>query len=140
MRAATRLPSCGHGLTLRLAHSTKGAAAWNSFTVFLPTEIEVLGAQTYGDELIAWNTSVQYPIYAKSGVFRIKRFNGARAWWWEGTPAAATSANFAHVYNDGNSSAGHAAGGVAPLSALRSNALRPPAPLRGGSNRKRTCV
>ena len=104
-------------LTLRLAHSTKGAAAWNNFTVFLTTEIEVFGAQTYGDELIAWNTSVQYPIYAKSGVFRIKRFNGARAWWWEGTPAAAYSAHFAYVYYDGGAyygNAGYATGGVAP--------------------------
>jgi hypothetical protein len=104
-------------LTQRLAHSTKGATAWNSFTVFLPTEIEVLGAQTYGDELASWNTNVQYPIYAKSGVFRIKRFNGARAWWWEGTPAAANATAFAYGYNSGDASgtgASSTSGGVAP--------------------------
>ncbi|MDR1230175.1 MAG: DUF6273 domain-containing protein [Spirochaetaceae bacterium] len=103
--------------TLKLAHSIKGNYTWTKYTVFLPTEIEVLGYQTYGDEADQYNSNVQFPIYAKSGVYRIKRYNGARAYWWLGTPSAASSTTFVIVHNYGNvyySNASYTGGGVAP--------------------------
>jgi hypothetical protein len=103
--------------TMRLVHSIKGNYSYNSFTVFLPTEIEVFGYKTYGDESNQYNTNVQYPIYMRSGDYRIKRFNGARAGWWEGDPTAATSTYFANVYYNGYANYGNASGasgGVAP--------------------------
>jgi hypothetical protein len=103
--------------TMRLAHSVKGSYSWASFTVFLATEIEIFGYQTYGDEAEQYNTNVQFPIYMKSGAYRIKRFNGARAWWWEATPTAADAASFAFVHSHGTANytnASLASGGVAP--------------------------
>jgi hypothetical protein len=46
--------------------------------VFSPTELEVFGYQTYGDEAAQFNANMQFPVYAKSGVYCIKRYNGSR--------------------------------------------------------------
>jgi hypothetical protein len=103
--------------TIRKTHSIKGGNAWNSFTVWLPTEIEVFGYQTYGDETAQYNTNVQFPIFQKSAVYRIKRFNGSRNWWWEQMPSASTSTNFCVVATlgyAGNGIASSMDGGVAP--------------------------
>jgi hypothetical protein len=87
--------------TIKLAHTKKGAYQWDKYTLWLPTEPEVFGNQTWGDELTYYNTNVQYPIYAKSGEFRIKRYNGVRQWWWEHTPTASGSTNFCVVSDQG---------------------------------------
>lgn len=103
--------------TVRRATSVKGATAWNSFTVFLPTTVEVFGVDTYGDDQIAWNTNVQFPIFRNSSFYRIKRYNGSRHWWWLGTPYASYSSSFCFVdYNGfgGHNSASIRDGGVAP--------------------------
>jgi hypothetical protein len=78
--------------SIRKAHSTKGQSAWNKYTVWLPSEIEVFGYQTYGDDANYWNTNVQFPIFAESMEYRIKRFNGSRRWWWESTPYSGSAA------------------------------------------------
>jgi hypothetical protein len=116
--------------TIRKAHSIKSNPAWNSYTVFPPSELEVFGYPTYGDEGVylvadtatagvarsAWNTNVQLPLFAKSFKHRIKKYNGARMWWWESAPAGFSAARFALVHNHGD--AGHdnasAIGGCAP--------------------------
>ena len=102
--------------TVRRATSKKGSTAWNSFTVFLPTTVEVFGVDTYGDDQIGWNTNVQFPIYRNSSFYRIKRHNGSRAWWWLGTPYASNSASFCGVSGNGSSGyiASNSDGGVAP--------------------------
>ncbi|GHV91995.1 hypothetical protein AGMMS50268_24980 [Spirochaetia bacterium] len=103
--------------TIRLVHSVKGNYSYNSFTLFLPTELEVFGYKTYGDDSNQYNTNVQYPIYQRSGEYRIKRFNGDRWWWWEGDPWAAGATSFAHVDYGGGATCGgasHTEGGVAP--------------------------
>jgi glycosidase len=120
----------GHLLTIRKAHSNKSSQAWGNYTVFLPSELEVFGYPTYGDEGVympaltspvvaaraGWNTNVQFPIYSRSGVYRIKRYNGSRMWWWEQTPCSASAAYFCLVGHDGSAShaTASAVGGVAP--------------------------
>ena len=102
--------------TVRRATSVKGSVAWNSFTVFLPTTVEVFGIDTYGDDQNGWNTNVQFPIFRNSSFYRIKRYDGQRMWWWLGTPHASNSSNFCAVGASGNSYNRNASveGGVAP--------------------------
>jgi hypothetical protein len=120
----------GHLLTIRKAHSKKSASAWGSYTVFLPSEIEVFGYPTCGDEGVympaltsptvaaraGWNTNVHFPIYAKSGAYRIKRYNGYRAWYWLNAPAANSMSYFCAVDYHGGVGFPNAswAGGCAP--------------------------
>ena len=101
----------GHLVTLRKAHSIKASQAWGNYTVFLPSELEVIGYPNRGDEGVfmpaltspvlparaAWNTNVQFPIFSNSGVYRIKRYNGARLTWWLQTPRADSPAGFALI-------------------------------------------
>jgi len=85
------------------AISTKGSSDFVTDTVFLPTEVEVFGVPTYGDDQIASNTNIQYPIYRDSSFYRVKKYNGSRLWWWEGTPATSTSTDFCDVSRSGKS-------------------------------------
>ena len=111
------LGSSDYLYTISRAISKKGSTNWVRDTVFLPTEVEVFGVATYGDDQIAWNTNIQYPIYRDSSYYRCKKYNGSRAWWWEGTPYASTSANFCDVNYNGFSNHAYASdsgGGLAP--------------------------
>jgi hypothetical protein len=87
MNALAAQLGAGHLLTIRKAHSKKSDQQWSSYTVFLPSELEVTSYPTYGDEGVympaltspvlaaraGWNTNVQFPIYSQSGVFRLVR-------------------------------------------------------------------
>lgn len=111
------LGSSDYLYTISRAISKKSSTEWVRNTVFLPTEVEVFGVATYGDDQNAWNTNIQYPIYRDSSYYRCKKYNGSRAWWWEATPYASNSTAFCHVGNFGfsdGSSASYSAGGVAP--------------------------
>lgn len=111
------LGSSGYLYTIMRAISKKGATEFVKNTVFLPTEVEVFGVPTYGDDQIAWNTNIQYPIYRDSSFYRVKTYNGVRVWWWEGTPAASGSSSFCNATSYGYSirySASNGSGGVAP--------------------------
>lgn len=111
------LGSSGYLYTIERAISKKGATEFVTNTVFLPTEVEVFGVPTDGDDQITWNTNIQYPIYRDSSFYRVKTYNGVRAWWWDGTPAASDSTAFCGVGNRGNSTraiASKGIGGVAP--------------------------
>jgi hypothetical protein len=108
--------------TIRKLHSKKGNYQWDNFTVWLPTEIEVFGCATYGDETAQANTNVQFPIYQKSTVYRVKRHNGSRHWYWESTPTASHSTNFCRVNYDAGYSlhlASGTDGGAAPAFCVR---------------------
>jgi hypothetical protein len=116
--------------TIRKAHSTKSGSSWASYTVFPPSEIEVFGVPTYGDEGVymaaitspsiaaraGWITPIHIPLYQKAFVYRIKSYNGSRDWWWEQTHYAAAASSFCFVDNYGNSSNSNAGsvGGCAP--------------------------
>ena len=111
------LGSSDYLYTISRAISKKGSTEWVRNTVFLPTEVEVFGVATYGDDQNAWNTNIQYPIYRDSSYYRCKKYNGSRAWWWEATPHASSSASFCYVSTDGDSGyriANNSNGGVAP--------------------------
>ena len=111
------LGSSDYLYTISRAISRKGSTEWVRNTVFLPTEVEVFGVATYGDDQNAWNTNIQYPIYRDSSYYRCKKYNGSRAWWWEATPNASNSTYFCSVSTDGTSgynSASNSGGGVAP--------------------------
>ena len=114
----TALGSAEYLYEVRRAYSQKDSTAWFADKVFLPTEVEVFGTPTYGDDQKAWNTNIQYPIFRGSAYYRLKRYNGSRAWWWESTPYASNGAHFCSVYSDGYSHysghASHTGGGVAP--------------------------
>jgi hypothetical protein len=79
---------------VRRATSKKGGSEWSTFTVFLPTEVEIFGMQIYGDECDYWGTQIQMPIFAQSYEYRIKRYNGSRQWWWQSTPYKANPSNY----------------------------------------------
>ena len=110
------LGSSDYLYTISRAISKKGSTEWVRNTVFLPTEVEVFGVATYGDDQNAWNTNIQYPIYRDSSYYRCKKYNGSRAWWWEATPNASNSTYFCNVYcgYSGYGIASHSGGGVAP--------------------------
>ena len=108
--------------TIRKAHSKKGNYDWNNYTVWLPTEIEVWGRQTWGDELNTYNTNIHFPIFQKAYSFLIKCRNGVRAWWWNHTPRAANTSIFCYVSNYGYANDNNAtgtSGGFAPAFCVR---------------------
>ena len=111
------LGSSDYLYTISRAISKKSSTEWVRNTVFLPTEVEVFGVATYGDDQNGWNTNIQYPIYRDSSYYRCKKYNGSRAWWWEATPDASNSTTFCGVYDYGRSHTNIASdsyGGVAP--------------------------
>ena len=111
------LGSSDYLYTISRAISKKSSTEWVRNTVFLPTEVEVFGVATYGDDQNGWNTNIQYPIYRDSSYYRCKKYNGSRAWWWEATPSVSSSTAFCFVYYNGHSNynfASNSNGGVAP--------------------------
>ena len=96
------LGSSGYLYKIIRAISKKGSEFVTN-TVFLPTEVEIFGTPTYGDDQIEWNTNIQYPIYRDSSFYRVKKYNGIRWWWWVGTPAASHSTTFCNVGRGGDS-------------------------------------
>ena len=111
------LGSSDYLYTISRAISKKGSTEWVRNTVFLPTEVEVFGVATYGDDQNAWNTNIQYPIYRDSSYYRCKKYNGSRAWWWEATPYVSNSTFFCYVNSYGHCNTGiasYSSGGVAP--------------------------
>jgi hypothetical protein len=109
--------------TVRRYTSTKGAMAWNNYTVFLPTEKEV-GADFYydhtaiypGDEKDDYDLQLRWQIY-NVRPFQ-KQYNGKwDSWWWISTPWQNGSTYFSAVYNFGvlhYNIASNTDGGVAP--------------------------
>jgi hypothetical protein len=80
----------------RLISNKDVSPGWNWYlgTVWLPTEIEVFGLQSWGDELKTPSTPIQIPIYRDSFEYRVKRLNGSRQWWWLSSPIAALASSF----------------------------------------------
>ena len=87
----------GNILPIRKLFSNKVEWTWQTYSLWLPTENEVLGDSAWGQPDYGDGIKVQFPIYQKSTVYRVKRRNGLRDWWWEGTPYAASSAYFAGI-------------------------------------------
>ena len=87
-------------------------------TVFVPTEVEIFGISTYGNDQIGSNTNNQYPIYRDSSFYRVKKYNGLRMWWWMSTPNSRYLSRICHIRHNGTSgnygNADAPGGGVAP--------------------------
>ena len=102
--------------------STKGSCAWLTDTVFLPTEREVWGYPSWGEVEHDGGTTGQYPIYVAT-VYKGKRQNGSRMWYWVASPGASSASSFCYVNNNINTS--HtvintaSVGGVAPAFCVR---------------------
>ncbi len=102
---------------IRRLISTKGGWVWNDDTVFLPTEYEVWGASVWSEKDWGGGFQAQYALYRESALYKVKRHNGNRMWWWEATPYEGNTASFcasdAHGHATASSDAS-SAGGVAP--------------------------
>jgi hypothetical protein len=103
-------------LTFRKLLSNKGSWAWVNCTLFPPSEHEVFGNCAWSETGYDDGVRVHFPIYQKSSLYRCKRYNGARDWWFESSPYAAAASSFCYVNSDGsaNSVIASAVGGCAP--------------------------
>ena len=89
--------------TVRRLLDTKGEWAWAAETVFIPTEVEVLGHHAWSNNKgNSTGSSVQWPLFASHPQMRIANWNGSRWWWWEASPRTDDSATFCHcsLYGD----------------------------------------
>jgi hypothetical protein len=95
--------------------STKGSWDWNLNTVFLPTEYEVWGAPIWSEVGHGGGFQTQYPIFRET-VYKGKRYNGSRQWWWCASPSASSAATFCAVSTTiyASDASASLAGGVAP--------------------------
>jgi hypothetical protein len=102
--------------TIRRLLSTKGSWAWESDTVFLPTEREIWGTSVWDEKDYGGGFQAQWPIFRDSVIWKIKRYNGARHWWWEASPLSGSAAHFAYVGINGSTHyySASAVGGCAP--------------------------
>ena len=107
-------------LAVRRLLSTKGNWAWETDSVFLPTEREVWGSPVWGEVSHDGGAVAQFPIYALSLNQKLKRNAGSRGWWWLATPRDSDTASFVCSSGGGYSGTGaaSAAGGVAPAFCL----------------------
>lgn len=107
------------GNTLYAVHrllSTKGNRGWKKHTVFLPTEREVWVTTVYGERTWDGGFQAQYPIFRDSALYKVKRHNGSRMWWWHASPSEANATTFCACDNYGRAGCYDAGGGggVAP--------------------------
>jgi hypothetical protein len=116
--------------TISKLHSVKSSNTWANYTVFPPSELEVFGYPEWGDEGVylvsdtatgsanraGSTTNVQFPLFARSFKYRVKRYNGSRQTWWLQTPYSQSAANFCYVNSSGYPNNGGAGGvyGCAP--------------------------
>ena len=93
------------GITPKTVHrllGTKDSWAWLAETVFIPTEIEVIGHQAWSNNKgYSSGTSVQWPLFSEFPQRRIANWNGARRWWWEASSGTDNSASFCCCVGDG---------------------------------------
>ena len=102
--------------TVRRLLSTKSSWAWADDTVFLPTEHEIWGTNVWSEE---WDGGfqAQWPAYKDSAIYKVKKHNGSRMWWWEATPFKDNAVSFCTVHHNGVANyyiSASAAGGVSP--------------------------
>jgi hypothetical protein len=81
--------------------SKKGSGEWMQAAVFQPTELEVFGSQTYGDEIAALDGEPMIVLPGYQAGLRIKKYNGSAAPWWLATPYASATTSFCTVSADG---------------------------------------
>lgn len=100
---------------IRRLLSEKDSWEWADDTVFLPTEHEVWGTDVWSEK---WDGGfqAQWPAYRDSAIYKVKRYNGSRMWWWEASPYSENAVSFCNVYYYGfaNYYLASVAGGLPP--------------------------
>lgn len=96
--------------------STKNDWSWKEHTVFLPTERELWGTCVWGEQRWDGGYQGQIPIFRDSALYKVKRHNGSRAWWWNASPRSDDAVSFCYCNGIGSASCYYASGsgGVAP--------------------------
>jgi hypothetical protein len=85
-------------LPVRLLLSNKVDWAWKTYSLWLPSENEIFGANAWGEPGYGDGQKLHIPLYRDSYAYRIKRYNGSRDWWWLNTPHAGSAAYFCFSY------------------------------------------
>jgi hypothetical protein len=103
-------------LPVRRLLSKKGDWAWVTCMLWLPSEDEVFGESAWGESGYGDGQKLHIPLYRDSYLYRVKRLNGSRQWWWLCSPSAGSAANFCNSYGSGHASYNYASavGGCAP--------------------------
>ena len=104
--------------TIRRQLSTKNQGwDWQNYTLFLLSEDEILGSAHWSEANYGNGLNVHIPLYQKSTVYRVKRFNGLRHWYWYCDPTAPYSTSFVWGYGGGFGHGGNSSyieGGISP--------------------------
>jgi hypothetical protein len=87
--------------TIRKFCSVRGSPGWGNYTVWPPSEIEVLGKQYHGDEINAGSMAIHFPIFQKGYAYLIKYYNGIRCDYYTSSPSPITNQAFTFMYGDG---------------------------------------
>jgi hypothetical protein len=87
----------------RLLSTSDSNWAWETDTVFLPTEYEVLGAPVWSHVGYGGGFQCQFPIFQNSCEYLVKRLNGSRTSYWLASQRAGSSAHFVRVNGSGHS-------------------------------------
>jgi len=89
--------------TIRKRETDRESARWDSFTLWLPNEIEVYGKTVWGTDINHERADrfimpvMALPIYQKSMEYVRKSRNGSRTSWWLSSPHADDSTGFCAV-------------------------------------------
>jgi len=100
----------------RLLSTSDSNWDWETDTVFLPTEYEVLGAPVWSHVGYGGGFQCQFPIFQNSCEYLVKRLNGSRTSYWLASQRAGSSAYFVYVTSRGDSNYANASAvlGCAP--------------------------
>jgi len=95
-------------MPVSLQRSKKTSHSWETYKIWLPSEPEICGFQTIGDELNRENTNLHIPLLQKSYHKRIKKWNGSRYIYWTSTPMNSGGSSFVVINSAGNITYGNA--------------------------------
>jgi hypothetical protein len=103
-------------MPVRLLLSNKVEWSWVTCSLWIPSENEVFGVTSWGEPGYGDGLKLHVPLYQKSAVYRIKSYNGSRAWHWLNSPTSVSAAHFCDVNYGGDAGVNFAGavGGCAP--------------------------
>jgi hypothetical protein len=90
----------------RLLSTKDNGWAWNTYSLWIPSENEIFGANAFGEPNWGDGQKLHIPLYQKSPAYRIKRYNGSRDATWLNTPVSGSTIGFCHTNAFGNASTG----------------------------------
>jgi hypothetical protein len=81
-------------LPVRRLLSNKVSWVWGTYSLWIPSENEVIGANAFGEMNFGDGQKLHIPLYQKSYAYRIKLYNGARDWYFLNTPSSSSPPNY----------------------------------------------